>query len=249
MPSVFLSHNSADKPFVRRLAKRLAESGIIVWLDEAQLHVGDSLIHKISEAIRDIDFIAVIISANSIKSPWVQKEIGLAVTKEIQSRSAMVLPIRIDDCEVPASLIDKVYLDFRRPRQFERQCKALLETMGVKVSREGLSKGIFVEWTDEGPRIGGQGVIISPVESNALLDRWNKWIGEYSTEAHKDTGDIRAMKVTFLATREAFTSTYNRFPDESELRANKTEMAHKYWVFNYFVAEMFLKYMPKDYGV
>jgi hypothetical protein len=31
---VFLSHNQADKPQVRRLAERLRSAGVRVWLDE-----------------------------------------------------------------------------------------------------------------------------------------------------------------------------------------------------------------------
>jgi hypothetical protein len=43
MSSVFLSHNSKDKAWVRDLAKRLTQDGVVVWLDEAELNIGDSL--------------------------------------------------------------------------------------------------------------------------------------------------------------------------------------------------------------
>jgi len=109
VPSIFLSHNSKDKPFVRRLAERLTESGATIWLDEVNIRIGDSLVDKISEAIREVDFIAAVISKNSINSPWVKKELSLAVTKEIKSKSVVVLPIVIDDCPMPGSLADKLY--------------------------------------------------------------------------------------------------------------------------------------------
>jgi hypothetical protein len=47
MSSIFLSHNHADKPFVRRLAQDLQAAGARVWLDEAEMLIGDSLIKKI----------------------------------------------------------------------------------------------------------------------------------------------------------------------------------------------------------
>jgi len=47
LPTVFLSHNHADKPFVRRLAADLDNQGIPYWLDEAEIKVGESLIEKI----------------------------------------------------------------------------------------------------------------------------------------------------------------------------------------------------------
>ena len=49
--SIFLSHNSQDKPFVRELARDLEAHGIRVWLDEAEINVVDSLIEKFSEGI------------------------------------------------------------------------------------------------------------------------------------------------------------------------------------------------------
>ena len=47
MSSIFLSHNSVDKPFVRKLANDLRRRGHYAWVDEAEIKVGDSLIDKI----------------------------------------------------------------------------------------------------------------------------------------------------------------------------------------------------------
>ena len=48
---VFLSHNHADKPFVRQLANDLESHGLAYWLDEAEIKVGESLVQKIREGI------------------------------------------------------------------------------------------------------------------------------------------------------------------------------------------------------
>ncbi|WP_416233901.1 toll/interleukin-1 receptor domain-containing protein [Enterobacter roggenkampii] len=37
MASIFLSHNSADKPFVRRLAQSLQSQGHVVWLGKVRI--------------------------------------------------------------------------------------------------------------------------------------------------------------------------------------------------------------------
>jgi hypothetical protein len=39
---VFLSHNQADKPRVRRLAERLRAANLRVWFDEWSIQAGDS---------------------------------------------------------------------------------------------------------------------------------------------------------------------------------------------------------------
>ena len=46
---VFLSHNTKDKPRVRRLAERLKAAGVRVWFDEWTVKSGDKLISPWSE--------------------------------------------------------------------------------------------------------------------------------------------------------------------------------------------------------
>jgi hypothetical protein len=132
MASVFLSHNSKDKAFARKLATRLTESGIEVWIDEAELKVGDSLIQKIGSAIEQADFLAVVLSHNSVNSPWVQKELDLAMQKELAERRVTVLPILKEPCEIPAFLRDKLYADFTDPGSFEMAFARLLHALGVE---------------------------------------------------------------------------------------------------------------------
>jgi hypothetical protein len=132
MSSVFLSHNSKDKPWVRNLAERLIADEVIVWLDEAEINIGDSLIEKISTGIQDMRFVAAIISKNSVESSWVQKEISIAMSKEIAGREVTVLPLVIDNCELPASLSDKLYADFTDPDSFDITYSKLLSALGVK---------------------------------------------------------------------------------------------------------------------
>jgi hypothetical protein len=132
MSSVFLSHNSNDKAWVRELAKRLTQDGVVVWLDEAELNIGDSLIDKISAAIDEMKFVAAVISPQSVQSAWVQKELSLAMSKEINGRRVTVLPLLIEQCELPAALRDKLYADFTKPSNFNSEYKKLLRAIGVQ---------------------------------------------------------------------------------------------------------------------
>ena len=68
MSSIFLSHNSKDKPFVRRLADDLRKEGFYVWVDEAEIKLGDSLIEKIREGLDKMEYVGVVLSKNSINS-------------------------------------------------------------------------------------------------------------------------------------------------------------------------------------
>jgi hypothetical protein len=112
MPTVFLSHSSKDKPFVRALAQRLKNAGIRVWLDEAEIRVGESLIEKLSAALGSVDFLLVVLSRSSIKSSWVQKEVEIAMNDEIKRRRVKVLPILKEAVRLPVFLEGKAYIDF-----------------------------------------------------------------------------------------------------------------------------------------
>lgn len=97
--SVFLSHNHADKPFVRKLARDLECHNVKCWLDEAEMKIGDSLIQKIRDGIDDVEYFAVILSPNSIKAPWVINELDVAMNYQINGRSIKVLPIMLKECD------------------------------------------------------------------------------------------------------------------------------------------------------
>jgi len=120
-----------DKPFVRKLAHRLTEKGIICWIDEAELNIGDSLIEKISEGIEKMRFVAAIISNNSVKSNWVQKELSLAMSKEIKGRKVVVLPLLLNDCQLPSFLKDKMFADFRIESNFEKEFAKVMQAIGI----------------------------------------------------------------------------------------------------------------------
>lgn len=109
----FLSHSSKDKGFVRRLAADLVAQGVKVWLDEQQILVGDSIPERIAQGLAESDFFLIVVSRNSVESSWVKKELNSALVHEIERRKVKVMPIRLDDAQVPDSIIDKAYADFR----------------------------------------------------------------------------------------------------------------------------------------
>lgn len=109
---VFLSHSSKDKPFVRQLAADLAAKNILVWLDEQQINVGDSINDKISQGLVESDYFVLALSNNSINSEWVKKELNTALIGEIESKKVRVLPIKLSECNIPPLLRDKKYADF-----------------------------------------------------------------------------------------------------------------------------------------
>ncbi|WP_018230330.1 toll/interleukin-1 receptor domain-containing protein [Methyloversatilis universalis] len=136
---IFLSHNSADKPFARRLASDLEAQGVGYWLDEAEIKVGESLIERIREGIDDAAYVAVILSPDSVKSLWVQREVDVAINQEIQGRRVKVLPVMYRMCDLPGFLLGKKYADFTDPTRYEAALKELVHSVGVVFRRNALS--------------------------------------------------------------------------------------------------------------
>src|SRR5689334_14861851 len=99
MSSLFICHSSLDKPFVRLLKTKLGAFEIRVWLDEDEITPGSSLITAISAAIRDMEFLAVVLSPNSVRSRWVREELELALNNQIATAKIKVIPILYRPCD------------------------------------------------------------------------------------------------------------------------------------------------------
>lgn len=114
MGSVFFSHSSKDKSLARRIADDLRKRGVQVWLDEWEILVGDSITQRIQHGLEQSEFVAVLLTRQSVQSGWVEKEWQGKIGQEAASRQVTVLPLKADDCVIPALLRDKRYADFRQ---------------------------------------------------------------------------------------------------------------------------------------
>lgn len=130
-PSIFLSHDHRDKPFVRRVAADLASVGIMVWVDKAELRVGDSLLSSIASAIDEMDYLAVVLSPSAVSSAWFENELEQAMTTQLAEKSVRVLPLLYQACEIPAFLRGKFYADFTEPFNYEAAIQLICKSVGL----------------------------------------------------------------------------------------------------------------------
>jgi hypothetical protein len=130
-PSIFLSHTWKDKPFARRLASELTQLGARVWIDEAEIKLGDSLIEKIRTGIDEMDYLAVVLSPDSVTSPWVQREVDIAMNQEIEGKQVKVLPLLYRTCDLPWFLKGKLYADFSNPDRYSFALRQVTERLGL----------------------------------------------------------------------------------------------------------------------
>ncbi|MEX1232205.1 MAG: toll/interleukin-1 receptor domain-containing protein [Planctomycetaceae bacterium] len=131
MSGIFLSHNTNDKDFVRKLSLDLEAHGVKTWLDEAEIKVGESLIEKIRLGIDEMEYLAVILSPDSVASPWVQREVDVAMNQEIYNRRVKVLPLMYKRCDLPGFLLGKKYADFSEGKNYVDAFRELLRSIGI----------------------------------------------------------------------------------------------------------------------
>lgn len=140
---VFISYSHTDKSFVNQLATHLAKNKVHVWVDTWELHVGDSLVSKIQQAIQEASALLVILSKSSTISEWCKKELTAGLIRELDEKRVVVLPVLVEDCEIPLFLRDKMFADFRS--NYDHGLRQVLEAV-AKVTSDNLGRIDEPDW-------------------------------------------------------------------------------------------------------
>ena len=109
---IFITYSSKYYEFAVRLAVDLSNAGHSPWLDEFAILVGQSIPQEISTGLQDCDFVFVLLSNNSVKSHWVEREWQTKYWSEVETGNIKVIPILIENCEIPELLKTKKYANF-----------------------------------------------------------------------------------------------------------------------------------------
>ena len=149
---VFLCHSSNDKPIVRELYQKLrAEPWLQPWLDEEELYPGQDWNLEIEKAVEASDAIIVCLSKNSInKEGYVQRELRLALDVALTKPedTIFVIPLRLEECELPRRLRAWQYADYfesQRDREFQRllvSLKKRVESLGLVLDLKNTERQI-----------------------------------------------------------------------------------------------------------
>jgi hypothetical protein len=125
---IFLCHASDDKPAVRHLYRRLLADRFDPWLDEEKLLPGQDWEREIEKAVRASDIVVVCLSRRSCtKTGFVQKEIrqALDVADEQPDDAIFLIPLRLDECDVPQRLSRWHWVNWFEGGSYDRLLRAL----------------------------------------------------------------------------------------------------------------------------
>jgi hypothetical protein len=123
----FISYSHSDSEFTDRLSKSLMEKGQDVFYDKWDIQPGDSIVEKIFDVgLSECSAFLIVLSSNSIKSPWVKEELNTATLRRIE-KLTKVIPILIDSIDIPLSLRTLRWVDMRT--NFEDGVRQILNSI------------------------------------------------------------------------------------------------------------------------
>jgi hypothetical protein len=126
MSRIFVSYSEADKEFVDRLVKDLQAAGHAVAYDQG-LAAGSSFANQLTSAIESADFVLLVLSPDSVESPWATTEWQIALAGMTNS-NRHVIPLLVKDCTIPGLLQPFPRINFRE--DYDSALAALLGVLG-----------------------------------------------------------------------------------------------------------------------
>ncbi len=100
LTDVFLSHHSADKPWVRSLLDELVRLGLSAWLDERVLPQQDNFVEGLSDAgLCRCRFLVLVVTRQSLGRPWVKWEWSTFMA--LSGPLGRVIPVLLEDVPLP----------------------------------------------------------------------------------------------------------------------------------------------------
>jgi len=140
-PQVFVSHATEDKQrFVVRFAQRLRENGVDAWLDQWEMRPGDSFVDRIFEhGLKEAQAAVIVLSAISVNKPWVREELNHSVVRRI-SRGLKIIPVVIDECEVPECLQATLWQRINNLENYDEAFQRILDAIFDRSTRPAIGQ-------------------------------------------------------------------------------------------------------------
>lgn len=234
MAQVFVSYSRKDLPFVEKLVADLKNAGQVVWCDIFSIGGGARWRIEIENAIRNSQYVIVVLSPDSIASEWVEREFLFA-----SNLKRKIIPLMYCACDLPLYFLNLNYIDMRGENYrngFPVLLRALSDTetsalpteVAAHVSENhnkettGMSKSDTPDMPLSEVDILGDldGVEIEEVAGRDINVRQDEG-GSQKTEHTKVVinGNLKNVKLNRVAGRDIITS----FPESKLAEPNSTQ--------------------------
>jgi hypothetical protein len=143
-PTIFLCHAREDFDRVLCVYKALKGAGLRPWLDKYDLVAGQHWKVAIEKAVKGADFFIAFFSSVMVNNPgYAHREYRLALDTYLERPpgSIFLIPVRLDDCEIPdlgdlgVRLSDLQWVDiFQRPPLTESDIEPILRAVEIQTN-------------------------------------------------------------------------------------------------------------------
>jgi len=128
--NIFLIHAHKDRDAVRKFYQRLVKDGLNVWLDAERLEPGQNWQNEIRKALIQCDVVIVCLTRNFDKQRGYRHEelkLALEKAKFIPTDQISIIPIRLEECDMPESLQHLHRVDLFKQGGYKRLTRTLLK--------------------------------------------------------------------------------------------------------------------------
>lgn len=156
---VFISYATEDYQYAEKLYNFLGENSFVPWMDKKNLLPGQSWDLMIQQALRNADFILLLLSSTSVnKRGYVQREFKQAVIycEEKLDSDIYIIPLKIDACEPPEKLKKFQWVEYSAEDAFEKILTSLNLQRSQIIKEEEIKKHRLLGFEYEEKVIAGQ---------------------------------------------------------------------------------------------
>ena len=177
-PKVFLSYARENVTDVQELYDELAEVGVQPWMDIKDLLPGQDWDVAIRKAIQDADAVVVCVSTDSVKKQgYLQQEIGRALEhwNDKLEDDIYLIPVRLNNCEIPELLRRFQSVDLWGRRGFTRLLNAINVGFMKAAGRSAVAAPRFFYYVSQAkvemllPQLRSEGTVDARGESLAAM--------------------------------------------------------------------------------
>ncbi|HHV2564494.1 TPA: toll/interleukin-1 receptor domain-containing protein [Escherichia coli] len=185
---IFLAHAKEDETITEEIYERLKSGGYSPWMDVKDIPAGVNWDYEIQKNFANSNLIILILSKVSTqKNGYIRREINDAIDKlkYYKPDDVFVIPLLIDDCEVPAYISSKLqFIDFKRNDGWDilsRSLRLAASQQKLEIS-QGITYGPFnfssEVFKEEYNKIPGHEIEIAypRIESHTLRNQQNSLV-------------------------------------------------------------------------
>jgi TolB-like protein/Flp pilus assembly protein TadD len=196
---IFLSHSSNDRPVVSEIYKRLLSDGYKPWIDKEDLLGGQEWEQEIVKAVRDSDIVIICLSRNSVnKRGYVQREIKFALDRVDEQPQGVIflIPLRLDECDVPQRLSRWQWVDYFAEGGYEQLVKSLLHRASTPESEQLQSADNTPSVDNIPPDDNTRSIAVLPFDNLSADAESNYFCDELAGELINKLTKAEGLKVT-----------------------------------------------------